>query len=306
MIGPIAEKSTSAAELSVVVPSVNGPADLVGCLEALEAQADARLEILVVDRIGESVRQIVRSRFPHVRLIGVPQGTTIPQMRAIAFAEARAESVAVIEDHVIVPGDWARRLLDAQTRTRAVVGGSVENAATERLVDWAAFLCEYSHCIPPLPAGPVEWLTGNNVVYPRAVLQRHRAVIEEGKWENHLHEALKRDGVSLVCVPEIAVGHKKHYTIREYLSQRYLYARSYAGARVAGQPMPKRVAYGIAAIALPPLLFYRTLTRVVSKGRHRAELVRSLPLLALFVTSWALGEVVGYWAGPGDSLGKVC
>ncbi|HSJ64406.1 MAG TPA: glycosyltransferase [Gemmatimonadaceae bacterium] len=305
MIAPVAEKSTAGAELSVVVPSVNGPADLVGCLEALEAQTEARLEILVIDRIGEAIRQIVRSRFPRVRLIGVPQGTTIPHMRAIAFAEARAESVAVIEDHVIVPRDWARRLLDAQMRTRAVVGGSVENAATERLVDWAAFLCEYSHCIPPLPAGPAEWLTGNNVVYPRAVLQRHRAVIEEGKWENHLHEALKRDGVSLVCVPEIAVGHKKHYTIREYLSQRYLYARSYAGARVVGQPVAKRVAYGIAAFALPPLLFYRTLTRVVSKGRHRAELVRSLPLLALFVTSWALGEVVGYWAGPGDSLGKV-
>lgn len=295
-----------AAELSVVVPSVNGPGDLIGCLEALRAQQDARLEILVVDRIGEPVRAVVRDRFPGVRIIGVPAGTTIPQMRAIAFAESRGDCVAVIEDHVIVPAGWARRLLDAQAATRAVVGGSVENAATERLVDWAAFLCEYSHCIPPLPAGPSDWLTGNNVIYPRALLERYRPVIEEGKWENHLHEAIRRDGVPLVCQPEIAVGHKKHYTVGEYLSQRYLYARSYAGARVAGQPLPKRVAYGLAAFALPPLLFYRTLTRVVSKGRHRTELLRSIPLLALFVTSWAVGEVVGYWAGPGDSLGKVC
>lgn len=305
MIASPAER-TATAELSVVVPSVNGLSDLLGCLQALESQDDARLEVLVVDRLGEAVRKTVREKHPRVRLIGVPEGTTIPQMRAIAFAEARGACVAVIEDHVIVPRDWARRLLDAQAKTAAVVGGAVENAATERLVDWAAFLCEYSHCIPPLPAGPAEWLTGNNVVYPRSILERHREVIEEGKWENHLHEALKRSGVPLVCVPEITVGHKKHYTVGEYLSQRYLYARSYAGARVTGQPLPKRVAYGLAAFALPPLLFYRTLTRVVSKGRHRAELVRSLPLLALFVTSWALGEVVGYWAGPGDSLGKVC
>ena len=86
----------------------------------------------------------------------------------------------------------------------------------------------------------------------------------------------------------------------------YLYARSYAGARVTVHSLSKRAACGVAALALPALLFYRTLTRVVSKGRYRGELIRSLLLLALFVNSWALGEVVGYWAGPGDSLGKVC
>lgn len=306
MMAPIHDSTQTEYELSVVVPSVNTQQDLFDCLVALESQTGATFEILVVDRLGESVRAAVRERHPRVRLIGVPNGTTIPQMRAIAFAEARGRCVAVIEDHVIVPSGWARRLLDAQAASRAVVGGSVENAATERLVDWAAFLCEYSHCIPPLPAGPADWLTGNNVVYPRELLERHRSVIEEGKWENHLHDALKRDGIPLICHPEIAVGHKKHYTVGEYLSQRYLYARSYAGARVTGQPLSRRAAYGLAAFALPPLLFYRTLARVVSKRRHRTELVRSIPLLALFVTSWALGEVVGYWAGPGDSLGKVC
>jgi len=61
-----------------------------------------------------------------------------------------------------------------------------------------------------------------------------------------------------------------------------------------------------AALALPPVLFFRTVSRVVAKRRHRSELVRSLPLLAVFVVSWALGEMVGYVAGPGDSLAKVC
>jgi hypothetical protein len=182
----------------------------------------------------------------------------------------------------------------------------VENAATERVVDWAAFLCEYSHCILPLPTGEAEWLTGNNVIYPRALLARYAALLAAGGWENQLHDALRRDGVRLECRPDIRVGHKKHYTVGEYLSQRYFYARSYAGARVAGAPFARRLAYGAAAFALPPLLLYRTVSRVIAKRRHRAELVRSLPLLALFVSSWALGEVIGYWAGPGDSLAKVC
>jgi hypothetical protein len=182
----------------------------------------------------------------------------------------------------------------------------VENAATGTLLDWARFLCEYSHCLPPMQAGPVDWLTGNNVVYPKTLLDRYRAVVEEGRWENHLHDAFRRDGIALVCHPEIVVGHKKHYTFGEYLSQRYLYARSYAGARVTGASAGVRAAYGLAAFVLPPLLFYRTVTRILKKGRHRGLLFKSLPLIAVFVVAWGLGEVAGYWAGAGNSLSRVC
>ena len=292
--------------LSVVVPSVNGIEDLSGTLSALEAQRrDVALEILVVDRLGPSVREEVRRRFPGVRVIDVPPDTTIPAMRAAAFRAATAPSVAVIEDHVVVPAGWAKALLDAQSDATPVVGGSVENAATGSLVDWAAFLCEYSHCIAPMPAGRVEWLTGNNVVYPRQLLEKYRPVVESGGWENRLHDALRDDGVPLTCRPEIVIGHKMHYSFGLYMSQRYIYARSYAGARVEGAGFAKRLAMGAASLALPPLLFWRTVSRIRAKGRHQAELVRSLPLLALFVVAWAAGEAVGYVTGAGNSLSKV-
>jgi GT2 family glycosyltransferase len=293
--------------LTVVVPSVNGMSDLSDCLTALAAQrADLDLEVLVADRCGEPLRSDVRRRFPWARILEAPADTTIPDLRAIAFAEARGKSVAVIEDHVIVPPGWARALLEAQSGADVVVGGAIENAAVDSVVDWAAFLCEYSHCIVPLPSGPASWLPGNNVVYPRALLQRYEQVLGQGQWENRLHDAMRQDGVPLMCHPQIRVGHKKHYTVKEYLSQRYLYARSYAGARVANAPLAKRLGYGAAALALPPLLMFRTVSRVLGKRRHRAELVRSLPLLAVFVVSWAFGEMVGYVAGPGDSLARVC
>jgi hypothetical protein len=296
----------SRAALSVVVPSVNGPSDLDGALEALEAQgAPDALEIVVVDRLGEQLREHVRRKFPRVKLLAVAPSATIPEMRAAAFDASTSEAVAVIEDHVIVPKGWANALLQAMNGSRRVVGGSVENAATDRLSDWAAFLCEYSHCINPLPSGPTSWLTGNNVVYPRALLQEFRHVIAEGAWENRLHDAMRDAGVALVCHPEIVVGHKKHFSVGEYLGQRYLYARSYAGARVKGRPLGPRLAYAAAAFALPPLLLWRTVSRVVSKRRHLGHLVLSLPLLALFVCAWAAGEVIGYARGAGDSLSRV-
>jgi Glycosyl transferase family 2 len=292
--------------LTVVVPSVNGWSDLNGCLAALESErSNSSVEVLVVDRVGEDLQARVRNRYPWVKLLPAKPGTTIPQMRAMAFAAAAGEAVAVIEDHVLVPAGWCRAMLALQARGETVVGGGVENAATERLVDWAAFLCEYSQLIPPIASGPVEGITGNNTVYQRALLMRYADTWRAGRWENYLHDAFRRDGIVLYQHPEIVVGHKKHYSILEYLTQRYLYARSYAGARVSDQGSARKFLYGGAAFVLPVLLLSRVLGTIWGKGRYRGELLRSVPLLALFVTAWGAGEVVGYWFGPGDALEQV-
>ena len=119
-------------DLTVVVPSVNGWSDLDGCLRALVPErSSVRLEVVVADRCGEPVRQRVRANYPWVKLIEAPPATTIPSLRAMAFAEARGTSVAVIEDHVIGPPGWAKRLLALQGAGEDVVGGAVENAATD-------------------------------------------------------------------------------------------------------------------------------------------------------------------------------
>ena len=296
--------SAGAPDLSVVVPAVNQWSDLEGCLRALSSQQGARVEIIVADRIGAAMREPLRAAFPEVRLIEAPPGTTIPALRRMAFAAARAPIVGVIEDHVIVPPDWARRMLDAHAAGAQVVGGSVANAATGNLVDWSAFLCEYSHCLEPA-AGPSSWLTGNNTTYRRELLERFAPVIAEERWEGALHDAIRAAGIELLSRPDIVVGHKRHYTVGEYVEQRYLYSRSYAGLRVAGAGAARRLVYGAAALALPPVLFGRVVSRVWRSGRHRGELVRSLPLLAVYVVGWALGETAGAWFGSGDALQRV-
>ena len=296
----------STVALSVVVPSVNGWTDLDGCLTALEAErGDVSLEVLVPERCGASVREQTVAKFPWVRVIPVSVATTIPEMRAIAFDRATAASVAVIEDHVIVPAGWAAQLLQARTAAK-VVGGGVRNLATDRLVDWAAFLCEYSHMLPPLPVGENDWITGNNTVYARDLLERHREATHAGRWENHLHQVLRNDGVPLMFHPEIVVGHKKHYTIREYFLQRYFYARSYAGARAVEGTLARRLAYCAASLVLPPLLLWRTVSRCLRKEVDHSLVWRSLPLTVLFVMAWSAGDIAGSWFGPGDSLSKVC
>jgi hypothetical protein len=293
-------------ELSVVVPSVNGWEDLRGTLAALIQNADdVSLEVLVPDRCGDTVRTAVREHFPMVNVLPVPPGTTIPAMRAVAFECAQGESIAVIEDHVIVPPGWARAVLAARRAGDSVIGGAVVNGATDRLIDRAAFLCEYNQMLPPLTPGPSPWLTGNNTVYAREVLSRHGSSAA-GRWEDRLHAVLRANGVPLVMHPEIVVTHKKHYSLGEYVSQRYLYARAFAADRVSTAGVARRLFIGAAAFLLPPILLARIVSRIWKSRTHRADLVPALPLLAVFVCAWAAGEVVGAWGGDGGALGRVC
>ena len=292
--------------MSLVIPSVNGWSDLRGALDAVYAQqGGGSIEVLVVERTGEIVRAAIRDSFPNATVIEVALHVTIPQMRAMAFEAAQAEIVGVIEDHVIVPPDWTVRMLEAHAAGAQVVGGAVDNAATGTVVDWAAFLCEYSHCLNPPPSGPASWLTGNNITYRKSLLQRFHGTLRQGRWEDALHDAIKDAGITLVSKPEIRVGHKKHYRIGEYTSQRYLYSRAYAALRIRDAPIFKRVFFGCATIALPPLIYWRVISEVIKSGRYRRELFCSLPLLAVFAVSWALGEAMGYWCGDGGALAKV-
>jgi hypothetical protein len=144
------------------------------------------------------------------------------------------------------------------------------------------------------------------VTYRRELLERFRDTTAEGRWEDHLHQAFRSAGVGLLSVPDIRVLHKKHYTVGEYTYQRYVYARAYAGMRVQGAPLARRLATGAAAFVLPVLLGYRILTRALSGPTPPAEVLRAAPLLLLFVSAWAAGEVVGYWRGPGRALAEVC
>jgi glycosyltransferase involved in cell wall biosynthesis len=299
------ETAAARPQLSVIVPSVNGFAYLEPCLAALAAQeGGVRLEVLVADRLGEELRRRVAQRFPDVRILPAPSGTTIPQLRALALRNASAPSVAVIEDHVMVPPDWARRMLEARRQGAQVVGGGVAYAATDRLVDRAAFFCEYGHMLGELPEGPAEWLTGNNTVYDRELLASRVDLIEKS-WEDRLHSALREAGVTLVSRPDIVVGHDMHYTVLDYFAQRYLYSRSFSGARSRQMGAAKRVVFAGATVLLPPILLRRIVGSVWRHPAHRADLIRSLPAIALWTLAWAAGDAVGFLFGPGTSLQQV-
>lgn len=291
--------------VSVIVPCVNGLPAIAECLEALRRQeGGVRAEVVVVDRCGEATRAALRERFPDVRVLAAEAGTPIPALRARGIAASRGARIAVIEDHCNVGPGWLTAIDRAHRDGHPVVGGAVENGSVDRVVDWAAFFCEYARFMPPVKGGVVEEVAGNNVAYDRATLLDLGSAATDFSWEYFLHARLKQRGIRFHCEPTLLVSHKKEFGFLYFLAQRYHYSRSFAAMRLAGAPFWKRAAYAAATPLLPPMLFGR-IAREAASRRLWGRFLTATPALVAFLGSWALGEAAGALAGPGHSLARV-
>jgi glycosyltransferase involved in cell wall biosynthesis len=235
------------AELSIVIPSVNGEKWLMPCLERIEQQTIREsLEVIVCGGLRDDTAETVRQRFPHVRVESSPDGASIPQLRWSGLRKTSAPIVAVIEDHSMLPRTWAEEVLEAHRQYKGqnegVIGGPVENGSTATVFDWAFFFTEYAPLLPPMSAQKMPGVAGGNVSYRRSLLP-----LEDDRfgnlWENHLLEEFKRRGVLVRIHPGMTILHRNPFTRQEFRRQRYLFSRSMAAMRARSWGVLRRCFY---------------------------------------------------------------
>ncbi len=290
-------------QLSIIIASINGREYLEHCLDALEKQqGDVTAEVIVADCVGDEITELVKRKYPQVKLISFPDKQSVPKLRATAIAQTSAQIIAVTEDHCIPPSGWYQSLLKAHAdHPGPAIGGAVDNGATKRIIDWAVFFCEYSNFISPVTAGVVHDLPGPNVSYKRSETQHIFNSNEEEFWETFVHGQLESEGKQLWSDPSVSMIHKKHFTFSDFLSERFHYSRAFAGTRNESITLKQRLIYLFGSPLLPPMLMMRIGKRVFAKKRHLPEFAMSLPYLLSFMVAWSVGEFIGYAMGPGDS-----
>lgn len=294
--------TTQAPALSVVIASVNGWYVLGPTLDALDALPERdQIEVVVVEAVGASVREKLRGRSV---VVFESERRPIPRLRYQGVVKSRGGLVAILEDHARVEPGWAAAILERREGPWGAVGGPVENGV-DGFVNWAVFFCEYAPYMGPVGEGDSTDLPGNNIAYKRSHLLRHARLLDEGKWESWINDRLRADGVPIASTNAMVVKHIKPFGLWYFLAQRFHFGRSYAGMRRGSQSWPRRLAYGFGSLILPGLLSIRVARIVASKRRNLGRFVMAAPLVGLFLTVGALGEMAGYLIGPGASLDKV-
>ena len=298
------EAGGAESTVSVVVTSPNPGTSLIDSLDALRSASDGGLEAIVVTRgLSENAAGISRA-FPGARIIVADAEATIPEMRAAGLRAAQGAIVAMTTDHCIPGAGWLQAVRTAHRRGSAVVGGPLLFEGTG-LVDWAVFVCEYGRYLPPARAGRTHDLPGQNVSYTRAALTAIDDLLSRGLWEPFWHQRLIERGFAMTCDPAVVVTLRKHYSFGGFVRERFHFARSFASQRVADRAWPIRVALAAATPLLPVILLFRMLRQILPKRRYVSVLIRTLPMLAVFVTVWAAGECAGYASGGGTSARRI-
>jgi glycosyltransferase involved in cell wall biosynthesis len=288
--------------VSIVIAAWNGVPSLERCLRSLEGQGSG-MEILAVTNFDVDAARLTRA-FPGVRFLAMPEGTTVPRLRAEGIRQAQGDIIALAEDHCTFDPGWCGELVEAHRSAHTVIGGAVENGDSRSALAWAVYFYDYGKFMLPFPAAPAAALSGNNVSYKRAALLAVEPTFREGLFEPFTHGELVRRGHELYLTPKLVVYHQKSYRLGEAAAQAYYLARDYAAKRVRGTGFFRRAGFVAGSLALTLILPGRILVRTLRKGRLSGELLGCLHCLVVLTTSWAFGEFHGYLAGSGTSTGK--
>jgi hypothetical protein len=292
-------------KLAVVIASCVGPPFINRCLDSLAKQREEGVEFIVVDRAGGEVADGIERDFPWVRLVRRPSGESVPDLRRHGIHLATADHVAIIEEHCVAKENWIATILSKLDKPVAAIGGVVEDANYDRLMDWAVYFTEYNSYMPPVERGEAYDVCAANCVYRRDLLLKELPKAGSGYWEAGLNHLLLSSGERFVSEPDLVVYHTGPFGLGYYLKQRFLFSRAFAGTHKNHTPLPKRLAYVVLAPLLVPLLWARTAARVFAKRQHVGKFIQASPYLIPITVTYVFGEWVGFLAGTGNSLAKI-
>jgi len=292
--------------LSVIIPSLNGIKYLSKCIEGLRQQTQPPEEVIIIDSTPNHIaKQIPYFDGLKIHFLDEPLG--VPEMRSTGFRIAEGDLVAMTEDHCIPTPNWCEnlRLLHKQY-PEEVIGGAVENGATDTLIDWSCYLCEYLDFMLPLIDAPSGTVPGNNVAYKRCVIEKHKKLFTSGLWEYFVHAELAKAEVKFRMDPTLVVLHCKYFTVNDFQMQSYYFARSFGAMRVYNVKPFQLWFYRVFSLGLPILVISRLFNKVFLRKKSRyKEFLLSLHYTVWFQLCWCFGEITGYWLGEGDSTKKV-
>lgn len=298
--------------ISVVIAWVNPPELLEQGLDSLTRQQSRNAdEIIVVTRHNQDMQMRLRARYPEVTLLSASPQTPITMLRSMGLRVARGTIAIVTEDHCVPSGDWISVVEQRLQEDCDVVGGPVENACTHRLRDWAAFLTEYAFAIrshadvAESTIKPAAELPGNNVAYKREFVAGLCATLESGLWESFYHRQLAGRGAKMFLDTKMLLYHRRPFDFRYFIAQRYHFCRSFAAMRCQSLKTRARIKYGLGSVLLPPLLWMRGFRTLARKRRLVGRYICCSPLIAIYLSAGALGEMIGYFFDGGRSLERV-
>jgi hypothetical protein len=263
-----------------------------------------RIELVIVAPTGADIiidDELV-APLAGVQVVRLASLTPTGPARAAGIRAARAPIVAFGEEHCFPAAGWAEALLVAHDDAYIAVGPAMRNANPETIVSWADILIGYGPWLAPVERGEREFLPGHNTSYKRAVLLEYGDALDTlMEAETVLMWDLRRKGHRLLLEPAAQTAHTNFGFWSSWVRVAFLSGRAFAHTRSGQWSLPRRLAFAAASPLIPLVRLARTLGHVRRIRRGPWFAARVVPTVCVGLTFDAVGQMIGYAAGPGTA-----
>ena len=306
MSAPAHSHCSPTPTISVIITSYNSRRTIDMCLNSLRPTMDQPpAEIILVENSLDGTEAHVRSQFPFVRLIHLPERVFLGKGRNIGAKAASGSILAFTDADCVVAPDW----LDAICRSfvehpdQDACAGCIENHNPHSAASWVSFLTEFNGYIGRVRRHPTRHLPGYSIACRRSVFEEVGGFPEDvaGLEDMLLTTKWLGRGARLFIEPTIRVAHHNRERLRDFFRHQRKLGRDFALSRFRAD-MPGARALRATAMSIPVLALWRmarAFERTFRGGVYLGLLLVALsPLYILGMVVWASGV----WAGRRDCV----
>jgi len=200
MVDAAQRRAYTAADVAVIVPTMNRPRSLERLLSSLTQQAGPAGRIIVVDG-GQGIESVIGAfadRLPIEHVVCHPPGQIRQRNMALSMLDSRTRLVALLDDDLVVEEAAVSVMVDfwnSRDADTAGVSFNVMNnppfrhSAAKALVGMSAArmgaILPSGYNVPISPASQdlaVDWLSGGATVWRQDVLLTHRHSEIRSRW----------------------------------------------------------------------------------------------------------------------------
>ncbi|MBN1542877.1 glycosyltransferase [candidate division KSB1 bacterium] len=214
---------SSAIIASVILPSYRQKAVICDALESiLQQETDFVFEVIVVDSSDDDTAELVRQRFPQVKLIELKQRAFPGTARNEAIRIAQGRFFAFTDTDCVVDKKWLQHLVETHRRGYRVVGGLVRNGTPYSLAGTCDYLLEFSNFIATRPTENKSHFGTCNVSFDKDIFQEYGFFADQVKGSDSMYTRLLRShGEKFYYQPSAVIWHHNRTRLKNIFQNQY-------------------------------------------------------------------------------------
>lgn len=257
--------------------------------------------VLVTDSIAGLGEMDDLSQFAGLRLVEVG-ARELAELHPARLAGVRGASAAIVvfgETHSFPAPDYCERLLATHRSGEwAAVGPGMLSANPASAIGWSGLLLDYGAWLAGSTSGPCVHVAGHNGAYRRDVLLGYGDRLAElMRADTVLTAQLHADGHRFYFDAAARTRHLNVSRPASWIRERFAAGREFAAARVADDPLARRLLFALGSPLIPAIRLLRVARQVARVEPVLRPGLRILPAVLVALAVSAAGELCGYLFG---------